>query len=159
MDFADLYAKPGHLIRRAQQIAVSIFAEECRQFGITPVQYALLYTVRHHPGIDQISIANLVALDRSNTGDVASRLEEKGLIRRAAGARDRRTKRLFITEDGERLLGEIEPQVEAAQARMLAPLSEDERAAFLTLLGKMVDINNALSRAPRRPVIQREPVD
>ena len=159
MNYAELYAKPGHLIRRAQQIAVSIFAEECRSFGITPVQYALLYTVKHHPGIDQISIANLVALDRSNTGDVASRLEEKGWIRRTAGDKDRRTKRLYITEDGEALLADIEPQVEAAQTRMLDPLSEEERAIFLALLGKMVDINNALSRAPRRPVSQRQPAE
>ncbi len=42
---------------------------------------------------------------------------------------------------------------------MLDPLSEEERATFLALLGKMVDINNALSRAPRRPVNQRQPAE
>lgn len=150
MALSDLYRMPGHLIRRAQQIAVSIFTDECRDFGITPVQFAILWTVRDHPGLDQITLANLVALDRSNTGDVVARLVEKGLIRREAGSTDRRTKLLHLTRDGESLLDAMRKAVLAAQERMLAPLGRDERELFLSLLAKIVDINNGHSRAPRR---------
>ena len=45
-----LYAQPGHLIRRCQQIAVAVFAEEMGGYDITPVQFAALFTVREHPG-------------------------------------------------------------------------------------------------------------
>ena len=38
----DLQATPGHLIRRAQQIAVAIFAEQLASADITPVQFAIL---------------------------------------------------------------------------------------------------------------------
>ena len=155
MEFSELYGHPGHLIRRAQQIAVSIFTEDCKAFGITPVQYAILYAVQHHPGIEQISLANLVALDRSNTGDVVARLEERGIMRRTAGDADRRTKRLHLTAAGEALLDGMLPAVRAAQERMLGPLDEDERRSFMTLLGKLVDINNTLSRAPQRPKVAR----
>ena len=155
MNYTDLYRMPGHLIRRAQQIAVSIFSEEFSSFGLTPVQYALLWTVRHNPGIDQISLANLVAFDRSNTGDVVARLEEKELVRREAGDTDRRTKLVHVTREGERKLAAIQPAVEASQARILAPLEPEEQEVFLALLAKLVDINNLNSRAPRRPRVTR----
>ncbi len=155
MSRADLYHMPGHLIRRAQQIAVSIFSDEFREFGITPVQYALLWTVRGHPGIEQTSLANLVAFDRSNTGDVAARLEEKGLLRRVAGDTDRRTKQVYLTPQGERMLEAVEPAIETSQERILAALEPDEQEIFMALLAKLVDINNSNSRAPRRPRVSR----
>ena len=37
-----VYTAPGYLFRRMQQIAVSIFVEECKAFDLTPVQYAAL---------------------------------------------------------------------------------------------------------------------
>lgn len=155
MRYTDLYGMPGHLIRRAQQIAVSIFSEEFRSFGITPVQFALLCTVRDHPGIEQISLANLVAFDRSNTGDVVARLEEKGLVRRVAGDTDRRTKLVYLTQEGGRMLKAVQPALEASQTRILAALDPDEQEIFMALLAKLVDINNSNSRAPRRPRVSR----
>lgn len=157
MDFASasLYDKPGHLMRRAQQIAVSIFTEECKEFGLTPVQYALLCAVRDNPGIDQITLASLVALDRSNTGDVIGRLEERGLLEREPGRLDRRTKTLRITQATAELIARMDEAVQESQRRILAPLSEAEQLVFMTLLAKLVDVNNPLSRAPWRPATKR----
>jgi len=151
-----IYRHPGHLIRRAQQIAVSIFTEHCRSHGATSIQYSILYTIERNPGIDQISLANLVALDRSNTGEVVGRLEEKGLLRRLSGATDRRTKRLHLTKAGAVLVKAMTPDVEKAQESILEPLTMDERQTFMTLLDKLVDLNNALSRAPVRPKVTRK---
>ena len=39
MAMDDLYTKPGHLIRRAHQIVVGMFMEECAEHDLTPVQY------------------------------------------------------------------------------------------------------------------------
>lgn len=157
MDFtsASLYDKPGHLMRRAQQIAVSIFTEECKEFGLTPVQYALLCAVRDNPGIDQITLASLVALDRSNTGDVIGRLEERGLLEREPGRVDRRTKTLRTSAAAVTLLERMDEAVRESQKRILAPLSEAEQQLFMELLAKLVHVNNPLSRAPWRPATKR----
>jgi MarR family transcriptional regulator, lower aerobic nicotinate degradation pathway regulator len=40
-----VYGAPGYLFRRMQQIAVSIFVEECRAYDLTPVQFAALVTI------------------------------------------------------------------------------------------------------------------
>ncbi len=147
-----LYAAPGHLIRRCQQIAVAIFVDETRAFDLTPVQYAALFVVRAQPGVDQTRLVNLIALDRSTIGSVVERLEAKGLISRQAGTEDRRTKRLYPTDSGLALLAAVTDAVDRAQHRILAPLNAAERAQFMTMLARLVDINNAHSRAPLRPV-------
>ena len=69
----DVFAKPGHLFRRMQQIAVAIFMEECAEFELAPVQYAALVTVREHPGIDATRLSAVIAFDRSTIGDVLER--------------------------------------------------------------------------------------
>ena len=144
----DLHLKPGHLIRRAHQIAVSIFLEECREVDITPPQYAVLKVLETMPDLDQISLAHQAALDRSTIGWLAERLEEKGWVRRTPGVQDRRQKLLSLTDEGRRVLALVEPGVERTQQRLLAPLSAEECAAFLAMLQRIVDINNEASRAP-----------
>ena len=75
----DLYDEPGHLIRRAHQIAVAMFYEKLGR-DVTPVQYAVLRMLYENPGLDQVTLAQRVALDTSTTADLAVRLEAKGLI-------------------------------------------------------------------------------
>lgn len=155
----ELYEKPGHLIRRLQQIALALFMDEARDFDITPVQYSAILAIDVHPGIDQTALCNIVALDRSTVGDVVTRLERKKLIKRTPGAEDRRTNLLYITDAGRKLIKDIEPAVQKTQKRILEPLSVRERAAFVQMLKRLVQANNEHSRAPARvddrPRLQR----
>src|SRR5450432_229782 len=59
--------KPGHLARRFQQIAVAVFhaAVEEAGYDLTPVQYAALTEIATQPGIDQATLAGLIAYDRT----------------------------------------------------------------------------------------------
>jgi MarR family transcriptional regulator, lower aerobic nicotinate degradation pathway regulator len=148
--------KPGHLIRRLQQIALALFLNETAAFGITPVQYSAMIAIGNHPGIDQTALCNIIAFDRSTIGDVVGRLEKKKLIRRLNGSLDRRTKSLTITPAGRRLLRDIEPAVQSTQRLILAPLKPSQRSAFMTMLKHLVYLNNEHSRAPLRPKESRQ---
>ena len=152
MSMRQVYGKPGHLIRRAQQIAVAIFIEECAAFDITPVQYAALVAIRENPGIDATRLSALVAFDRSTLGNVLERLEAKGVVKRRAGKADRRVKALALTQVGQELLAAVEPAVERAQARILSPLAPADQATLMALLGQLVELNNESSRVPLRLV-------
>jgi len=143
--------KPGHLIRRLQQISLALFLDQARDFDITPVQYAAMIAIGNHPGIDQTALCNIIAFDRSTIGDVVGRLERKRLIKRLNGAVDRRTKSLSITPAGRRLLRDIEPAAQATQRLILAPLKSGERSVFMQMLKRLVFLNNEYSRAPLRP--------
>lgn len=60
-----LYRRPGFMIRRVHQIAVSSLLEETGRLGITNRQWGILFVLKHRPRIDQISVAKLLGLDRS----------------------------------------------------------------------------------------------
>ncbi len=152
MQLKDLQSKPGHLIRRAQQIAVAIFMEECAEFDLTPVQYAAMVAIRENPGIDATRLSSLIAFDRSTLGSVLERLEARKLVARYAAPRDKRIKALKLTAAGAGLLKRAEASVRRAQDRILAPLPPDERKKLMELLGRLVDLNNEASRVPLRLV-------
>ena len=145
-----VYTKPGYLFRRMQQIAVSIFMEECKAFDLTPVQYAALVAIHTHPGIDATRLSAVIAFDRSTLGSVIERLEAKEFIRRKSGSEDKRVKRLYLTKTGATRLGDIMESVDRAQARMLQPLKAADRKTLLALLTQLVDLNNEASRVPLR---------
>lgn len=139
---------PGPYIRRLQQIAVALFLQETEGFGITAVQYGALLTVNRQPGLDQRTLAGLMGLDTSTTAGVVDRLDSRGLLRRSASPTDKRVKLLTATPEGQNLLADIEPHVLAAQDRILAPLAEADRPAFMRMLCTLVNANNDASRAP-----------
>lgn len=143
----ELYDQPGHLIRRAQQIAVSRFFEALGR-EVTPVQYAILRMLQERPGIDQVTLASEVALDTSTTADICARLETKGWIVREV--LPRRQRRLVLTAAGEAVLARLVPGLVAMNHNLLSRLDEDERQAFMRLLRKFVQVNNDQSRAPMR---------
>ena len=145
-----VYTAPGYLFRRMQQIAVSIFVEECSAFDLTPVQYAALVAIHTHPGIDATRLSAVIAFDRSTLGNVIERLESKALIERKPSREDKRVKLLYLTKSGGGVLRDIMPSVERAQLRMLQPLKPADRKTLLALLTQLVDLNNEASRVPLR---------
>src|SRR6185503_12677404 len=143
---------PGHLARRFQQIAVAVFLAEVGEagFDLTPVQYAALSTIKANPGLDQVTLAGLIAYDRTTITGVVDRLVQKGLAERRASSRDRRARELEITDEGRRTLRKITPAVESAQRVMLRGLSAKEGDELMRLLRKAIAAGNELSRAPLR---------
>lgn len=143
---------PGHLARRFQQIAVAVFFAEvgAAGFDLTPVQYAALAAIKLNPGVDQVTLAGLIAYDRTTITGVVDRLVQKGLLERHASPRDRRARELQITDAGKRTLRAMTPAVEAAQRSMLRGLTEKEGGELMRLLRKAIAAGNELSRAPLR---------
>lgn len=143
---------PGHLARRFQQIAVAVFLAEVEGAGydLTPVQYAALSAVSANSGIDQVTLAGLIAYDRTTITGVVDRLALKGLITRPESKLDRRARALAITDAGRRTLRAITPAAEAAQQIMLRGLTEREAKELVRLLQKAIAAGNELSRAPLR---------
>lgn len=148
----ELWEMPGHLIRRLHQVSVSLFLEEVGAAGhaLTPVQFAAMCAIRANPGLDQATLAGLIAYDRVTIGGVVDRLVQKGFVRRRTSARDRRARELALSEAGEAAVEAVTPAVRLAQVRMLDGLDPNEREVFLRLLTKATAAANDHSRAPLR---------
>lgn len=138
----DFAHAPGHLIRRAQQIAVALFAQEAAGVeDITPVQFSILNALMDQPGVDQVTLAAKVAFDPATFGSVITRLEAKAWVRRETDANDRRRKLLFITPEGIRAAQTLKPVVVKVQKKILEPLSASEQKQLVELLAKLVRVH------------------
>jgi DNA-binding MarR family transcriptional regulator len=148
----EIYEMPGHLVRRLNQAAVSVFMDETgkKGFDLTPVQYAALSAIEAKPGLDQATLASRIAYDRVTIGGVVDRLVQKELVRRETNPSDRRARNLFVTEKGTQALTEIRPIVKDVQSILLEGLDADERRQFIGLLQKACEAVNERSRAPLR---------
>jgi len=143
-----LYEEPGHLIRRAHQIAVAMFYEKLGR-EVTPVQYAVLRMLYEYPGLDQVTLAQRVALDTSTTADIAARLENKGWIVREI--LPRRQRRLVLTPTGSALVATLMPSISNLRDSLFEVMSEADAHELMRLLSKFVNLNNEQSRAPLKP--------
>ena len=139
----DFAHAPGHLIRRAQQVAVSVFAQELAVFDVTPVQFAILNALMDAPGTDQVTLAARVAFDAATSGSVIGRLEAKGWVRREASPQDRRRKLLWLTPKGKKAVLAMAPKVAQVQELILLPLKAQERQQLMDLLAKLVSAQSS----------------
>ena len=141
----DFRHAPGHLIRRAHQVAVAIFMEETADHEVTPVQFAILNALLDDPGEDQVTLARKVAFDAATFGSVIGRLEARGWVRRTPDEDDRRRKRLWVTSAGAEAARRMKRAVAKVQSRILEPLDEKERSQLLALLVRLVAAHEDLA--------------
>ena len=144
----ELYKRPGFLLRRAHQIAVTLFLNELDDKAVTTTQYGVLVILRHCEGLDQIDLSKKVGLDRTTTALVVRKLEQKGLTVRVPDPHDGRRKIIVLTGRGERMLERLKEPARKARERELSVFSEDEAAEFVALLDKVVAHFNTQTRAP-----------
>jgi DNA-binding MarR family transcriptional regulator len=137
VDF-ELREAPGHLLRRAQQLHAAVFAEVVSEEYLTTPQFAVLAALRNAPQIDQVRLSQRLAIDRSTIADVATRLEERGLIRRKRDVKDARRNLLSLTAAGKALHDRTAPEVVEVGRRLVEPLSERDRKTLMRLLSTII---------------------
>jgi DNA-binding MarR family transcriptional regulator len=132
------------------QISTSVFTERMISEGydLTSVQFAALTALEVNPGIDQATLAGMIAYDRVTIAGVVERLEQKRLIDRTVNKRDRRSRLLILSADGLAIVTHLKPVVRALQDDILIGLSQKEKETLLHLLEKATNAGNQASRAP-----------
>lgn len=143
-----LYARPGHLVRRAHQVSTALFAHECAAFDLTSVQFAALHAIGRNPLVDATRLSALIACDRSTIGGVLERMQSKGWIKRTPSAQDRRVKLIRLSQAGALLPQRVAPLVQRVQDRLLAPLAEADRACSVRRLSQLTALHGEAAPAP-----------
>jgi DNA-binding MarR family transcriptional regulator len=155
-DLAELYARPGFLLRRAHQISLAVFEDECRSLGLTPSQFGVLTVLHASPGLDQSSLARALGVDKVTVLRVLRGLEARGLVARAPTVASRRRRAIALTAEGEALLALAQEPTERAYRRLMAPLEPAQQAQLLSLLQTLTANLESDARAAFLP--QQRPV-
>lgn len=133
MKLADIV---GYRLDMARCAALRSLHRLLDETSYRPADTTALLLIRERPGCDQTMLGRALAANRSVGMKVATRLEARGLLTRGEG-RNRRSKGLYITSEGEAVLTKLLACHDAAEARLAAALAPGERELLLSLLGKI----------------------
>jgi DNA-binding MarR family transcriptional regulator len=152
---------PIALARRFDQIARAVVAEVHQRegTGLRYLEFGVMVRLHDTPGLDQNSLAEWLALDRTTISALVFRLEQQGLIERAVNGDDRRARVLRLTSAGEALHDRVRPMTEAAQRRILSALTPAEQRSFIDMFVRVIDANQAYvgPGAGRRSPVRSKP--
>lgn len=124
----------GYNLRKAQVSLFQSFQNAVSPHDITPGQYGVLIMIKENTGLSQSDLGTAVGIDRSTMVAVIDRLESRGLVVRAPSPNDRRSYALRLSPEGEKLLDELTPRIEAHDRGMVKDLSPEEQQAFISYL-------------------------
>lgn len=134
-----LERSPSHLLHRAVQLALDVYAEELGAGAITQRQFAVLAAAAEHDGATQTDLVRITGIDRSTMAEMAARLISKGLLERRRSPFDARANAVSLTEAGRGVLEEARPKMAAADVRLLKLISGGgRRQAFVGLLQDLI---------------------
>jgi DNA-binding MarR family transcriptional regulator len=115
------------------RLAVTRTARRLRQegtVGFTASQGALLATIERHGPLTPSELAQRERVQRPTVTRMLARLEEDGIVQRAADPADGRSFLVSLTPAGLELLYEVRSRKDAYLARRLNELDDEERTAL-----------------------------
>jgi DNA-binding MarR family transcriptional regulator len=129
----------GYVLRRAQIAVFNDFRRTFAEFDIRPTQYAVLSILADHPGLKQGDVSAALGIKRTNFVAVLDELERRGLARRQAVPDDRRSRALYLTDEGAALTAQIREINGSNEARLAGLLPDGQAALLIDLLRQLTD--------------------
>src|SRR5690348_17484372 len=93
-------AETAHALRKA-------FDRRAVGMGVTRAQWKALFRLEREPGLRQIELADMLDIEPITLSRIVDRLEEAGLVERAADPADRRAWRLHVTARAQPLIAKL----------------------------------------------------
>ena len=125
---------PSHLLHRALQKALDIYAETAGPTAVTQRQFAVLSAVAAREGLTQADLVRSTGIDRSTLAELVARMLGKGLLARERSNEDGRANTVTLTDKGRTALAEAEPRALAADQAILKLIPQGKRGGFLAAL-------------------------
>ena len=132
----------GFLIHQTAHALSQCYGTLMAPSGLTRPQVRVILWTDHMPGITQAELCEQLNSSAMAMTGLLDRMENKNLIKRVQDPKDRRVKRIFLTDGALALKPEMEAISEKLKAEVRAGLTPQEIATAQRVLTKMKD--NAL---------------
>ncbi|MBW4482441.1 MAG: MarR family transcriptional regulator [Tildeniella torsiva UHER 1998/13D] len=128
----------GYKVKLVSQLMYRDFLERLEPYGLTPFHYLVLCCLWEEDGLSTSGIADkLKQLGATLTG-VVDRMEDRHLVYRERDPSDRRIIRIWLTDEGRKLMNVL-PSVGAETIqRATTGVSDAEQAAVTQLLEQII---------------------
>lgn len=143
-----LTGAPGFLLRRAINVFSNHYRQDLLKAGIpvTGVQGGMMILIDENPGLTQIELARLMAVEGSTLSLSLGRLLELSYVQRYRVPQDRRAFALHLTRLGRQVRARLDDLMAQHQNAVLSLLSTSERAQFIDFLQRIVTRGEELEK-------------
>ena len=124
----------GVVISDVARLLRTEFDRRVRRLGITRAQWLVLTRLHRRPGASLSELAEMMEVEKATAGRMIDRLVANGWVERRTARDDRRVKRVYLTDDAERVHKRIWRVAEETVDAALADLSARERTQLMSLL-------------------------
>ncbi|WP_306119307.1 MULTISPECIES: MarR family transcriptional regulator [unclassified Roseitalea] len=133
-----LYNFAPYLMNRIMGRYNASLREEMAEFGLSTPKMRALAVLSVIDGIQISQLSVYAVVEQSTLSRALDQLMAEGLIRRQPDPNDSRVTRIVITDAGRAAFERIWPSMARMYRRMFAGIADDERAAFVATLQKML---------------------
>ena len=127
----------GYNLKRAYMTLQEDFRRTLGDGGLTTRAFSALTLTVQFPQISQSELARTLGIERSGLVSIVDDLERRGYLVRAQVPGDRRVQALVPTREGIAAQARAAEAVRAHEDRLLADLSDEDRATLIELLTRI----------------------
>lgn len=137
VDSSYLQTLMGYNARRAALSIIELFLERLAPYGLKPVDFSVMSTIGHNPGVTSRQLCAALNLLPPNLVGLIQSLESRGLIERKPHPHDGRAVGLHATPKGQALMVQAEQTATELEIEKTAKLTPAQRKTLLALLQKI----------------------
>lgn len=137
LSLGDMEESVSFMLRMAELAAFEAVSALGAEAGLSLPEQTVIVTVAANPDARQGAVADTLRIRWPNMTKLVSRLEERGLIVRAASPGDRRAVRLRLTPQGDALAETLKARLVRHDHEALPMLESAEREQLVRLLRKV----------------------
>jgi DNA-binding MarR family transcriptional regulator len=123
-------AETAHALRKA-------FDRRAVGMGVTRAQWKVLFRLERQPGLRQIELADMLDVEPITLSRIVDRLEDAGLVERAADPADRRAWRLHVTAQAQPLIKKLRGVADEMIAEAFGGIDPEDIEITRAVLGRV----------------------
>ena len=129
-----------YLVKRAEIEVTSRMGRALEQYGITPIQFTVLYFVNHDKGdLSSAQLSRRFLMTPQSMNELITVLQRKKLVKKTVDAAHKRILRVSLTAKGIKLLTDCNVAMDAVEHELLEGLSSTEIQKLREVIGKILD--------------------
>lgn len=126
-------------IRRTNDELHRFVSKKLAQWGLSVPKYGVLKQLYDHEPCTLSELSGSIFSGNSNMTTLIDRMENDGLVKRTDDSRDRRIKKVLLTEKGREIVPKIIPEYRSFLHQMMIQcVTPDEQRQLMELLSKIM---------------------
>jgi len=130
----DLSRNFGFILHDVARLLRLSYDRRMKALGLTRSQWWVLTHLYRNDGLTQAELADLLEIDRPALGRLLDRLEVSGWVTRKDDTKDRRAKRVFLTDEVEPAMKAMRHAAADMRKEALVGISESDQDRFIDIL-------------------------